>query len=155
MKRKLWRRMEENAAHKARQSWSASWPILASMASMSHDTNKRSKRKSCWQVKVFIIQVVGSISEEQFQDFKRESECPTSRETKSASKIWFPANSLGILSALQNWLLLSLPFSRNYSLPPYDSPVVQTRWDFLVFSCLPFFVEILTQEIIQRMENTP
>ena len=65
------------------------------------------------------------------QDFKRESECPINPEAKSASKIWFPANSLEILSALQNWLLLSLPFSCNYSHPPYDSPVVHTRWVYL------------------------
>ena len=78
-------------------------------------------------IKVFIIQVKGSISEKQLQDFKRESECPISPEAKSASKIWFPGNSLEILSALRNWLLLSLPFSCNYSHPPYDSPVVHTR----------------------------
>ena len=85
--------------------------------------NLKNEEKS----KVFIIQVKGSISEKLLQDFKRESECPISPEAKSASKIWFPANSLEILSALQNWLLLSLPFSCNYSHPPYDSPVVHTR----------------------------
>ena len=49
---------------------------------------------------------------------------------QSAEKLRVQGNfgfqSLDILSALQNWLPLNLPFSRDYSHPPYDSRVVHT-----------------------------
>ena len=49
---------------------------------------------------------------------------------QSAEKLRVQGNfgfqSLDILSALQNWLPLNLPFSRDYSHPPYDSHVVHT-----------------------------